>query len=156
MYSWAWIISRWLVSGCNACTFWLFVDWFVSRLGDRLRYRTNSGNVPSKIYVRDNLKHLKHLEHTKSLYSPSIPALFPLMQNSVSKNLSKRIYPISQRVHSQPAAWKLVKSEKKTRPKVQIQNLRTIFKKNNLEATKKSPFLAKRISAHKNKFSLRH
>ena len=85
------------------------------RTDDRLRYCTNSGNIPSKFYVPDNLKHLKHLddEHTKSLYSPSIPALFARMQNSVSKNLSKRIYPISQRVHRQPAAGKLVRSKKK-------------------------------------------
>ena len=47
------------------------------RTDDRLRYCTNSGNIPSKFYVPDNLKHLKYLddEHTKSLYSPSIPAL---------------------------------------------------------------------------------
>ena len=68
------------------------------RTDDRLRYCTNSGNIPSKFYVPDKLKHLKGLddEHTKSLYSPSIPALFPRMQNSVSKNLSKRFYPASQ------------------------------------------------------------
>ena len=128
------------------------------RTDDRLRYCRNSGNIPSKFYVPDNLKHLKYLddEHTKSLYSPSIPALFPRMQNSVSKNLSKRIYPISQRVHRQPAAGKLVTSKKKTRPKVQRRNSRTVFKKNNLEATKKSPFVAKRIIAHKNNFPLRH
>ena len=82
-------------------------------------------------YVPDNLKHLKHLhhEHTKCLYSPSIPALFPRMQNSFSKNLSKRSYPISQRVHRQPAARKLVRSKKKSRPKVQRRNSRTVFKK---------------------------
>ena len=76
---------------------------------NRLRYCTKSGNVPSKFYVPDNLNHLKHLddENTKSLYSPSIPALFPRVQNSVSKNLSKRICPISQRVHRQPAARNL-------------------------------------------------
>ena len=53
------------------------------RTGDRLRYCTNSGNVPSKFYIPDNLKHLKHLddEHTKSFYSPSIPALLTPMQN---------------------------------------------------------------------------
>ena len=81
---------------------------------DRLRYCTNSGNNPSRLHVPDNLKHLKYLddEHTKSLYSPSIPALFPRMQNSVSENLSKRIYPISQRVHRQPAARKIVRTEK--------------------------------------------
>ena len=79
------------------------------RTDDRLRYCTNSGNIPSKFYVTDNLKHMKYLddEHTKSLYSPSIPARFPRMQNSVSKNLSRRTYPISQRLHRQPAASKM-------------------------------------------------
>ena len=94
------------------------------RTDDCLRYCTNSGNIPSKFHVPDNLKHLKYLddEHTKSLYSPSIPALFPRIQNSVSKNLSKRIYPVFQRVHRQPAARKLVRGKKKTRPKVQRRN----------------------------------
>ena len=57
------------------------------RADDRLRYCTNSGKIPSKFYVPDNLKHLNYLddEHTKSLHSPSIPALFPCMHNSVSK-----------------------------------------------------------------------
>ena len=84
-----------------------------SRTDERLRYCTNSGVIPSKFYVPDNLKHLKYLndEHTKSVYYPSIPALFPRMQNSVSKNLSKRFYPNSQRLHRQPAARKLVRSK---------------------------------------------
>ena len=86
------------------------------RTDDHLRYCTISGNIPSEFYVPDNLKHLKYLddEHTESLYSPNIPALFPRMQKSVSKNLSKRIYPISQRVHRQSAARKFVRSKKKT------------------------------------------
>ena len=112
------------------------------RTDDRLRYWTNSGKIPSKFYVPNNLKHLKHLddEHTKSLYSPSIPTLFPRTQNSVSKNLSKRNYPISQRVHRQPTARKLVRSKKKSRAKVQRQNSRTVFKKNILEATQEVYF----------------
>ena len=116
------------------------------RTDDRLRYCTNSGKVPSKLHVPDNLKLLKKMddEHAKSLYSPRIPALFPRMQNSVSKNLSKRIFPISQRVHRQPSARKLVRSKKKSRAKVQRQNSRTVLKKNNLEATKKTPFVAKK------------
>ena len=128
------------------------------RTDDRLRYCTNSGNVPSKFYVPDNLNHLKYLddEHTKSPYPPSIPALFPRMQSSVSKNFSKGIDPISQRVHRQLAAKKLGKSKKKTRPEVQSQNSQTVFKENNLEATKKSRFVAKGIIAHKNNFRLRH
>ena len=123
------------------------------RTDDRLRYCTTSGNIPSKFYEPDNFKHLKYLddEHTKFLYSPRLPALFPRMRNSVSKNLSEKIYPISQRVHRQPVARKLVRSKNKTRRKVQRQNSRTVFKKNNLEATKMSPFVAKRmIIVHKN------
>ena len=119
------------------------------RTNDRLHYCTNSGNIPSKFYVPDNLKHSKYLD-TKSLYSPNIPALFPRMQNSVSKNVSRKIYAISQRVHRQPVARKLVRSGKKTRPRVQRQKSRNFFKKNNLEATKKSPFVAQRLIAHKN------
>ena len=117
------------------------------RTDDCLRYCTNSGNIPSKFNVPDNLEHLNSLddEHTKSLYSPSIPALFPRMQISISKNLSKRTYPISQRVHRQPAARKLVRSKQKTCPKVQRRNSRTVSKKNNLEAKKKSLLVAKKL-----------
>ena len=118
------------------------------RTDDRLRYCTNSRNIPSKFYVPDNLKHLKYLndEHTKSLYSPSIPALFPRMQN-----LSKIIYPISQRVHRQPAARKLVRSKKKTRPKVQRRNSRTSWKqRRSLLSSQKGLLLIKTI------FPLRH
>ena len=106
-----------------------FVDWYRDatsvpfgpllidlspRLDDRLRYCTNSKKISSKFYVPHNLKHLKNLddEKTKYLYSPSIPTVFHGMQNSVSKNLSRRIYPISQRVHRQLAARKLVRSKK--------------------------------------------
>ena len=88
------------------------------RTDDRLRYCKNSGNFPSKFYIPDNLKHLKCLdhEHTKFLYSPSIPTPFPRVQKSVPENLSKRVYLISQPVHRQPAARKLVRSKKKSRP----------------------------------------
>ena len=91
----------------------LLIDLF-PRTDDRLRYCTSSGNIPSKVYVPDNLKQLKYLDddHTKFIYSQSIPAPFPRMQNSISKNLSKRFNPISQQVHRQPAAKKLVRSKK--------------------------------------------
>ena len=128
------------------------------RTDDRLRYCKNSGNIPSKFYVPDNLKHLKSLddEHTKSLYSPKISAIFPPKQNSVSKNLSRRIYPISQRVHRQPAAMKLFRSKKKSCPKAQRRNSRTVFKNNSLEATKDFPLVAERIIAHEDTFPFRH
>ena len=61
------------------------------RTEDRLRYCTNSGNIPSKFYVPDNLKHLKYLDdgHTKSLYSPSIPTPFPRTQIQFLKTCPK-------------------------------------------------------------------
>ena len=126
------------------------------RTDDRLRYCTNGGNFPSKLYVPENLKHLKILdgEHTKSLYFPSFTTFFPRMQNSVSKNLSKKFYPISKRVHRQLAAKKLVRNIKKPRAKVQRQNSRTVSIKNNLEAAKKSTFVAKSTIAHLNHLPL--
>ena len=81
--------------GPTPVSFGLLLIDFSPRTDDCLRYCTNSGKIPSKFYVPDNLKYLKHLddERTKSLYAPSIPTFFPRTQNSVSKNLSKRICP---------------------------------------------------------------
>ena len=61
------------------------------RTDDRLRYCTNSANIPSKFHVLDNLKHLKYLddEHTKSLYSPSIPVLSLACKIQFLKTCSK-------------------------------------------------------------------
>ena len=150
-----------VVDWCRDATsvpFGLLLIDLSQRKDNRLRYCTNSGNVPSKFYVPDNLKNLKYLddEHTRFLHSPIIPARFPRMQNSVSESFSKRIYPISQRMHRQPTASKFVRSTKRSRPKVQRRNSRPVFKKNYLEATKKRTFVAKVILAHKNNFSLRH
>ena len=116
------------------------------RTDDRSRYCTNGGNFPSKLYVPENLKHLKNLdgEHTKSLYFPSITTFFPRMQNSVSKNLSKKIYPISQRVHRQLAAKKLVRKNKKSRAKVQRQNSWTVSIKKQLGSNEKVFFRRKK------------
>ena len=51
------------------------------RTDDRLRYCTNSGSVPSKLYFTESLKPLRTLddEHTTSLYSASIPIVLPHM-----------------------------------------------------------------------------
>ena len=126
------------------------------RTGDRSRYCTNSGNISSEFYVSNNLKQLKSLddEHTKSLYSPSNLNFFPQMQTSISQSLSERTYPISQRVHRQPAARKNVRSKKKSHPKVQRRihepsTKRTTWKqRRSLLASKKW----KKIIAQKNNF----
>ena len=79
----------------------LLVD-LSSRTGDRLRYCTTSGSVPSNFYIPERLKCLRILddEHTKSLYSPSVPIAFPQMQKPPSSVLSERVYPVSMRMHS--------------------------------------------------------
>ena len=87
---------------------YLLIDWS-QRTDDRLRYCTNSGSVPSKIYIPDRLKHLKTLddERTKSLYSPSVPIAFPQMQKPLSSVLSTRVNPFSMRTHSKSTQRKL-------------------------------------------------
>ena len=79
------------------------------RTGDRLRYCTNSGSVPSKFYLPERLKHLSTLddEHTKSLYSPSVPIAFPQMQQPPSSVLLKRVYSVSMRMNSKSTQRKL-------------------------------------------------
>ena len=63
------------------------------RTDDRLRYCTNTGSIPSKFYIPERLNQSKILddEHTKSLYSPSVPIIFPQMQRSFPSVLPKRV-----------------------------------------------------------------
>ena len=55
------------------------------RTENRLRYCTNTGSIPSKSYIPEVLKQSKFLDdqHTKSLYSPSVPIIFPQMHAKV-------------------------------------------------------------------------
>ena len=91
------------------------------RTDDRLRYCTNSGPVPSKFYIPERLKHLGTLndEHTKSLYSPSVPIAFPQMQKPLYSVLSKRVYPLSMRMHSKSTQKKHASHKKTSRGKFQ-------------------------------------
>ena len=61
------------------------------RTDDRLQYCTNSGKKPSSFYIPEQLKHLRILDddHTKSLYSPSIPTLFPQVKNTISPKVPR-------------------------------------------------------------------
>ena len=90
------------------------------RTDDRLRYCTNSGSVPSKLFIPELLKHLRTLddEHTKFFYSPSVPIAFPQMQKSFSSVLPKRVYPFSMRMHSKSTQGKLASHRKTSRGKV--------------------------------------
>ena len=124
----------------------------------RLRYCTNIGSVPSKLYIPERLKHLRTLddEHTKSLYSPSVPIAFPQMQKSLSSVLPKRVYPVSIRMHSKSTQRKLSNHKKTSRGKVSRRSVVTIAKKNNLEAKKKRSVVRKRIATNSIHYTSRH
>ena len=143
------------------------VDWYPfghllidlsPRTDDRLRYCTNSGSVPSKVYIPERLKPLRTLndEYTKSLYSPSVPIAFPQMQKSLSSVLSKRVYPVFMRMHNKPAQRKLANHKKTSRGKVSRRSLVTIAKKNNLEAKKKRSVVRNRIATNSSNYTSRH
>ena len=83
------------------------------RTDDRLRYCTNIGSIPSKFFIPDRLKQSKILddEHTESLYSRSVPIIFPQMQKSFPSVLPKRVYPVSLRMHDKSAQRKPAKAK---------------------------------------------
>ena len=128
------------------------------RTDDRLRYCTNSGSIPSKVYILERLKQLRTLHdgHTKSLYSPSIPTTFPQMQKLLSSVLPKKIHPFSMRMHSKSTQRNLASHRKTSRGKVSRINLATIAKKNNLEAKKKLSVVRKRIATNSSHYTSRH
>ena len=95
-------------------------------------------------------------EHTTSLYSPSVPIAFPQMQKPLSSVLSKRVYPVSKRMHSKSTQKKLASHEKTSRGKGSRRSLVTIAKKNNLEAKKKRSFVRKKIDTNNSHYTSRH
>ena len=105
------------------------------RTAYRLRYCTNSGKKPSIFYIPEQLKHLRNLDddHTKSLYSPSIPTLFPQVKNTISPKFPERIHSVPKRMYSEPAPRKFARFEKRASVKISKTNLLTFSGKNNLE-----------------------
>ena len=128
------------------------------RTDDRLRYCTNSGSVQSEFYILERLKQLRTLdnEHTKCLYSPSVPIAFPQVQKPLSSVLSKRVYPVSMRMHSKSTQRKLASHKKTSRGKTSRQCLVTIAEKNNLEAKKKRSVVRKRLATNSSHYTSRN
>ena len=128
------------------------------RTDDGLRYCSNSGFIPSKFYILERLKHLRSLDnkHTKSLFSPSVPIAFPQMQKPLSSVLSKRVHPVSLRMHSKSTQRKLASHKKTSRGKISRRSLATITKKKNLEAKKKRSVIRKRITSNSSHNTSRH
>ena len=84
------------------------------RTDDQLRFCTNTGSLPSQFNIPHRLKHSNVLddEHTKSLYSPSVPIIFPQKQKSFPSVLPNRLYPVSLRMHIKSAQRKPGKHKK--------------------------------------------
>ena len=101
------------------------------RTDDKLRYRTNSGSVPSKLSIPERLKRSKTLddEQTKSLYSPSVPIAFPQTQKPRSSVLPKGVYPVSLRMHSKSTQRKLANHKKTSGGKVSERSSIIVAKK---------------------------
>ena len=120
------------------------------RTGDRLRYCTNTGSIPSKFYIPERLKQSKKLddEHTKSLYPPSVPIIFPQIQKSFPSVLPKRGYPVSLRIHNKSAQAKPAKHKKTSRGKISKNGSTIVSKTYNLEAKKRHSGVRKRVTAH--------
>ena len=128
------------------------------RTDDRLRYCTNSGTVPWKIYIPECLEQFCTLndEGAKFFYSPSVPVAFPQMQKPLSSVLPKIFYPYSMRMHCKSAQRKLANHEKTSRGKISRQKLVTTAKKNNLEAEKKRSVFRKTIATNSRHYTSRH
>ena len=120
------------------------------RTDDSLRYCTNSGPVRSKFCIPDRLKHLGTFddEQTKSVYSPSVPIIFPQMQKSFLSVLPKRVYPVSLRMHNKSAQRKPAKYKKTSRGKISKRGSTVVSKTNTLEAKNKHSGVRKKLRAH--------
>ena len=120
------------------------------RTDDRLRYCTNTGSILSKFHILDRLKQSKKLEdeHTKSLYSPSVPVIFPQMQKSFPSVLPKRFHPVSLRMHNKSAQRKPAKPKKTSRGKISKRDSTIVFKTYFFEAKERPSGVRKRLTAH--------
>ena len=108
------------------------------RTDDPLRYCINTGSIPSEIYIPERLKQSNILnnEHTKSLYSPSVPILFPQTQKSFPSVLPERVCLISLRMHNKSAQRKPAKHKNISRGKISKRWVNIVSKTYNLEAKK--------------------
>ena len=120
------------------------------RTNDRLRYCTKTGSIPSKFNIPERLKQSKllHDEHTNSLYSPSVPIIFPQMQKSFPSVLPKRVNPVSLRMHYKSAQRKPAKHKKTSRGKTSKRSLTIVSKTYKLEAKERHSGVRKRVTAH--------
>ena len=85
-----------IVHWCRDATSVPYVRWlidFSSRTDKRLRC-TNTGSIPSKLLILENLRHLKSLYdyHTNFLPSPSVLIVFRKLQSHSFNNCPEEIF----------------------------------------------------------------
>ena len=120
------------------------------RRDDRLPYCTNTGSITSKFFIPDRLKQSKILddEHTKFFHSPSVPIIFPQMQKSFPSVLTKRVYPVSLRMHNKSAQLKPAKHKTTSRHKIEKRGSTIVSKAYNLETKKRHSGVRKNVTSH--------
>ena len=128
------------------------------RTDDRLRYCTNTGSIPSTFFILERLKQSNVLddEHTSSLYSPSVPIIFPQLEKTFLSVLPKRVYPVSLRMHNKSAQRKPAKHEMTPGGKISKRSSTIVSKPYNFEARKKHSGVRKKLTAHEDCYSSRH
>ena len=86
-------------------------------------------------------------EHTKSLYSPSVPIIFPQKQKSFLSTLLKRISQVSSRMHIKFAQRKPPKHKETSRGKISKRRSTIVSKTYNLQAKKRHSGVSMRVAA---------
>ena len=135
-----------------------FIIGLSPRTDDRLRYCTNTGSIPSIFYIPDQLKQSKILddEHTKSLYSPSVPIIFPPKQNSFPSFLTRSVYQVPLQMYSKPSQKKTAK-HKRTSHDIISKTISVVLSgKNHLNGKKRRSGIRRRVRTHKSLCSSLH
>ena len=98
---------------------------------DSLRYCSNSGSVPTKVYLRVGIEtKILDDEYTVRLYSPNISKIFSKASKTIHSQLPKRFHSVSERVFSKPIKRRASISSERRRSKTSKRNFRTNTKKN--------------------------
>ena len=106
------------------------------RTDDRLRYCTNTGSIPTEIYIPDRRKKSKFSddEHNKSLWSSSCPSHSPQLQKSLPSVLPKGVNQVPLWMYSKSSQGKPAKHKRTSRDEISKQNLVALCKKKHFEA----------------------
>ena len=117
-----------------------FIYWVICRLVQTKKYAIVQTVDPSyQNFISWTVVFFKVIgdEHTKSPHSPSVPINFPQMHKCFPSVLSKRVFPVSQRMNSKSAQTKPAKDKKTSPGNVSKRPLVAFSKQNNLEAKKR-------------------